>query len=125
MYLYTLILPILETRVSTPLARRPLNRVSLTDPGSEWPVLCDVAVNTDISIADVASMEKELKDKLKQAEGKCEELHNNQHFLVEKICSNDAKVRFHTDTDSFTALIVCFSFLGESVKYLIIGLSRM
>lgn len=121
----TLNLPTLATRVTTPPSRRPLNRVSLTrDPKStrhEPPKFCNVGINTELTIADVEKLENEgmeLKKKLKRTEEKRDEAQTNQHFRLEKISSNDAKVRFYTGFSSFAALMICFNFLGDSVNTL-------
>ena len=60
----------------------------------------------------------DLKEKLKQSEQECEVEIENQRFQTSHISGNDAKVRFYTGFSTFSALLVCFNFLGPAVNRL-------
>lgn len=122
----TLKLPVLPTQVSLPPPRRPLIRYTLPEQGdrprsSAGVVYSDAAVNTDLTGADLESLEKELseiKEKLQVSQNDCEDLKGKQQFRLKSISDDNAKVRFYTGFSTLSALMACFTLLGQSVNKL-------
>ena len=119
----------LPRSTSQQTSRRPPPTLRYSTP-SETPthqspaagkVFCDACVQTDLSGSDIESMEvvvDVLKEKLKQSEQECEVEIENQRFQTSHISGNDAKVRFYTGFSTFSALLVCFNFLGPAINRL-------
>lgn len=119
-------LPPLPTRATLSTPRRPLRRhtpepnddaTSASDTDTVPETSCDVGIMTDLTMADIDSLE----DKLKKAEDECIESKNKylkQEFRLENISDDASKVKFFTGFSSFAALIACFNLLGPSVDQL-------
>ena len=81
----------------------------------------EVGVNTDLTFADINSLEREIsevKDQVQQFKRKCEAMKRTQKFSLENIGDDDGKVRFYTGFSTLAALMACFQFLDPSVTKL-------
>ena len=92
-----------------------------TEPESSGSGACkvtkcsDSAVNTDLTCADIESLERELSEvkcQLQQSEQDQHDLKERQLFRLKHISDDDAKVRFCTGFSTLSA------FLGPSVNHL-------
>ena len=123
-------LPSLPTRVSIPTPRRTLiwhtattgdldesiSQAETTDDEHITSSYSDVAINTELTMADIDLLETKLKETEKDLkEAECNLL---KQFRVESISDNDQKVKFYTGFSTFAALMVCFNFLGPCVNKL-------
>ena len=121
-------LPILPTRVSQPTPRRHLirNTMLYTDSSAQEESgsiehCCDVGVNTDMSMSDLAEIERELnsvKEQLKTSRIEYVDEVEKQKFGLKSIGEDDANVRFYTGFTSLSVLMVCYNFLGPAVDNL-------
>ena len=122
----TLKLPTLPTTVTPNPPRRPLVRRVLPERTNKSDFdaevrYAEVGVNTDLTFADIDSLEREIsevKDLLQQSNRECEAMKRAQKFSLENIGDDDGKLRFYTGFSTLAALIARFQFLGPSVNKL-------
>ena len=80
----------------------------------------DASVNAELTGADLELLENQLREpeeKLQELE-ECADLKGKQHFRLSSIRHDDSIVRFYTGFGTFSALMVCFNFLGPAVNKL-------
>ena len=78
-------------------------------------------MNTELTGADLELFENQLREteeKLQELEEECADLKGKQHFRLSSIRHDDSIVRFYTGFGTFSALMVCFNFLGPAVNKL-------
>jgi hypothetical protein len=121
----TVNLPVFPTQTALPTPRRILIRnppPSLPKKTLLKTTHVSSLTNTDLTASDIGDMSKELevmKDKLRQVENECAKLKQNKFFRVSDISGDDVKVKFYTGFANYSTLMVCFDFLGPSVKKLV------
>ena len=119
-------LPVLPTQIVPLQPRRQLLRSTLPEPSDKELSVSnvsngDAATNTDLTGADLESLEGQvcqLKEIVVQLEHECKNLKAKQPFRLRNIGADDIKVKFYTGFSLMAALMVCFNFLGPSVKTL-------
>ena len=58
------------------------------------------------------------RESAKNLEEQCADLKAKQHFRLKNISLNDNTLKFYTGFGTFSALMVCFNFLGPAVNNL-------
>ena len=118
----TLKLPVLFTKVSSVPPRRAIIRHEA--PARKTSVVTvrykDASVNTELTGADLELLENQLREteeKLQELE-ECADLKGKQHFPLSSVRHNDSIVWFYTGFGTFSAVMVCFNFLGPAVNKL-------
>ncbi len=109
----TLNLPTLPTRAAPNPSRRPLIRYTLPESTNQLESkpevhYADDAVNTNLTLADIESLETEIskvKDQLQQSKRESQDMKGKQKFRLENTSEDDGKVRFYTGFSTLTALM--------------------
>ena len=94
---------------------------SYESSGTTKKTFCDMAVQTDLTSSDIQALELEVDSlhmKVKLSQRECEAAEEKQRFRTSSISDDNAKVRFYTGFSTFSALLVCFNFLGPAVDRL-------